>query len=198
MIISDNIYRNCPDQSCEEKISMKRFFTGLITGFVVISWWGATAHHVDANEFNTIISMQGKGSATYYIQGNINGYGAVELMVDTGSGYLTINEETLAVLKRQKRTHYVKDLKGILADGREMIVPVYSVSAIRLGKNCWLRDVEAAVFPGKTRYILGLSALQKAAPFIFSVNPPQLRLSHCDNEPDNVLSKTDAVSPVAN
>lgn len=169
---------------------MKRFFIGL----VVVLWLGVPVHYIEANEFDTIISMQGKDSATYYIQGNISGYGTVELMVDTGSGYLTINEETLAVLKQEKRIRYVKDLRGILADGREMIVPVYSVSAIRLGKNCWLRDVEAAVFPGRTRHILGLSALQRAAPFIFSVDPPQLVLSHCDSAPDNILSKTNAFS----
>jgi hypothetical protein len=39
--------------------------------------------------------------------------------------------------------------------------------------------VEAAVFPGKTRQILGLSALKKAAPFIFSMDPPNLVLSNC-------------------
>ena len=33
------------------------------------------------------------------------------------------------------------------------------------------------MFPGKTRQILGLSALRQAAPFIFSLNPPELVLS---------------------
>jgi len=39
--------------------------------------------------------------------------------------------------------------------------------------------VEAVVFPGKTRQILGLSALRQAAPLIFSLNPPKLVLSNC-------------------
>jgi hypothetical protein len=35
------------------------------------------------------------------------------------------------------------------------------------------------VFPARTRQILGLSALNKAAPFTFSVDPPSLVLSNC-------------------
>ena len=35
------------------------------------------------------------------------------------------------------------------------------------------------MFPGKTRQILGLSALRQAAPFIFSMNPPKLVLCNC-------------------
>jgi hypothetical protein len=69
----------------------------------------------------------------------------------------------------------------ILADGSEMTVPVYFVGRIRIGDSCWLNDVEAAVFAGKSRQILGLSALRKTAPFIFSVDPPSLALSQCDS-----------------
>jgi hypothetical protein len=82
---------------------------------------------------------------------------------------------------------YLRELTGILANGTEMQVPVYRLSAVRIGEKCLLQDVEAAVFPGDTRQILGLSALQKAAPFIFSTQPPKLQLSHC--HPGN--SKTD-------
>ncbi|UCE90528.1 MAG: clan AA aspartic protease [Pseudomonadota bacterium] len=129
--------------------------------------------------FDTTVSMQDGGAATYYVSGEIEGFGPLDLMVDTGSGYMTINEEMLAVLQREGRAHYVKDLSGILANGARMVVPVYAISAVNIGGQCWLRDVEAAVFPGKTRSILGLSALSKAAPFIFSMDPPQLVLSNC-------------------
>jgi predicted aspartyl protease len=135
--------------------------------------------NASAADFNTAIPMQDKGAHTYYIPAHISGFGATELMVDTGSGYMTINEETLKVLKKKQNVHYVKDLIGILANGAEMHVPVYRISAVNLGGRCWLHDVDAAVFPGKQRLILGLSALTKAAPFIFSVNPPQLVLSNC-------------------
>ena len=100
-------------------------------------------------------------------------------MVDTGSSYMMINEITLAQLQATGDARYLRELTGILANGDEMQVPVYALSKVRIGEDCVLEDVEAAVFPGDTRQILGLSALSKAAPFIFSTQPPRLRLSHC-------------------
>jgi predicted aspartyl protease len=123
--------------------------------------------------------MQAKGAETYYIKGNIRGLGSTEFMVDTGSGYVTINEHTLAILKDKGEAIYVKDLVGILADGQRKVFPVYRIASIRLGDDCELRNVEAAVFPGRTRQILGLSGLKKAGAFTFSFDPPQLTLTDC-------------------
>jgi predicted aspartyl protease len=142
-----------------------------------------SAHLAWGENFNTHVAMHEKSAATFYVPGEIEGYGHVELMVDTGSGYMTINQRTLDVLKRAGRVRYVKQLQGILADGSVLTVPVYSIGRMSIGDNCWLRDVEAAVFAGKSRQILGLSALRKAAPFIFSVDPPTLALSKCENQP---------------
>lgn len=125
------------------------------------------------------IPMQAKGAATYYIKGNIRGLGSTEFMVDTGSGYVTINEHTLAILKGKGEAIYVKDLMGILADGQRKVFPVYRIASIRLGDDCELRNVEAAVFPGRTRQILGLSGLKQAGAFTFSFDPPQLTLANC-------------------
>jgi len=132
-----------------------------------------------ANEQRVPIPMQDKGSDTYYIKGKIRGLGATEFMVDTGSGYVTINEQSLEILKKKGEATYVKDLMGILADGQRKIYPVYRIASISLGDNCELKGVEAAVFPGRTRHILGLSGLKKAGTFTFSFNPPQLILSSC-------------------
>jgi len=127
----------------------------------------------------TVINMETNGASTFYVHGEILGMGPVKMMVDTGSGYSTINEETLAVLKHHGHAEYVKELTGILANGDRMVVEVYSISALSIGNNCWLENIEVAVFPGKTRQILGLSALKKTAPFTFSVDPPELSLSNC-------------------
>ena len=132
-----------------------------------------------ATDFTTTIPMRDKGMATYYVEGEIAGVGPIDLLVDTGSGYLTINQAALEDLLRHQRAGFVKELTGILADGSELVVPVYSIESLRIGASCWLRDIEAAVFPGKTRFILGLSALQKAGPFIFDFDPPSLTLSRC-------------------
>ena len=145
----------------------------------LLAAWGQSF----AADFDTSIVMQSRGASTYYVPGEIQGVGPVDLMVDTGSGYTTINEETLALLEQDGRAKYVKDLVGILANGSRMVVKVYRISALNIGGECWLKDVEAAVFPGRTRHILGLSALTKASPFIFSVNPPKLVLSNCVGAP---------------
>lgn len=143
----------------------------------------------DAAEFDSHIPMRDKGAATFYVEGDIHGVGAAEFMVDTGSGYMTINEDTLAVLQRNGDAVYLRQLSGVLADGSTTTVPVYRVTAVRIGEFCTLRDVEAVVFPGSTRQILGMSALRQAAPFIFSMNPPQLVLSHCTTQ---VVKRDDA------
>lgn len=80
--------------------------------------------------------MQEKSAATFYVSGDIDGYGPVELMVDTGSGYMTINEDTLAALQRENATRYVKQLSGVLADGSELEVPVYAITLMRIGAQC--------------------------------------------------------------
>jgi len=125
------------------------------------------------------VPMKDKGAATFYIDGSIEGYGDTEFMVDTGSGYTTINEYTLEKLKASGKAVYSKQLKGILADGSEKIVAVYRISALNLGGKCELKNVEAAIFPGKTRQILGLNALRKTGSFTFSFQPPALILNDC-------------------
>lgn len=142
----------------------------------------ALAGSAAAGEFDSAVPMKSKGSSTFYVPGHIEGLGAVELMVDTGSSYITINEEALAVLTRHDRAKYLRNLRGTLANGHEVVVPVYTID-VKIGDVCHLRQVEAAVFPGKTRYILGLNALSQAAPFIFSTDPATLVLSHCTVEP---------------
>ena len=127
----------------------------------------------------TIIPMNQKRLATYYIQASMQGSGAVEFMVDTGAGYTTINEHTLARLLEADNAEYVGELTGVMADGSKHQLPIYLIKRLVLGDGCVLDDVEAAVFPQKTRMLLGLSALEKAAPFIFSTNPPRLSLSNC-------------------
>jgi predicted aspartyl protease len=147
----------------------------LVLAVAALAASGATL----AERFGTRIPMYDKGASTLYVKSHVSGLGATEMMVDTGSGYMTINEEALKTLSAQGKAHYVKPLLGVLANGQEIEVPVYRLDALRIGGDCWLRDVQAAVFPGRTRFILGLSALAKASPFIFEFDPPQLVLSNC-------------------
>jgi hypothetical protein len=66
-----------------------------------------------------------------------------------------------------------------MADGSDTVAPIYRLAGLRLGTECWIQDVEAAVFPGIPRPILGMNVLVRLAPFTFSADPPQLRLNQC-------------------
>jgi len=136
-----------------------------------------------AQEQGISIPMRTMGSNTYYVNGQIGGLGDINMLVDTGSSYSTISRADLEILQTQERAHFVRELTGVMADGRELHVPIYRISSINIGQNCWLQDVEAAVFPQQVRNILGLSALLKAAPFTFSLDPPALILSNCLGAP---------------
>ena len=123
-----------------------------------------------------------KGSKTFYVSGRMAGTEPAEFMVDTGSSYMTINQATLDKLQTDGQAVYLRDLTGVLANGEEMVVPVYRIPRMILGNSCELSDVEAAVFPGNTRQILGLSVLRRTAPFMFSIDPPVLHLSNCNQQ----------------
>lgn len=151
----------------------KQLFNRFSFGLAVFWMMGPAV----SQEFDVRVPMQEKSAATFYVNAEIDGYGDSEFMVDTGSGYMTINETTLAALVENKQAEYLKDLSGILANGERMIVPVYRINRMAIGGTCEIRDVEAAVFPGNTRQILGLSALTRTAPFIFSTDPAELVLT---------------------
>lgn len=125
------------------------------------------------------VPMYDKGLSTYYVAGHIDDYGAVEFMVDTGSAYVILMEDTLKALKARGDARYLRELSGIMADGSRMTVPVFLIRGLRIGAHCELHDVEATVIPSASRNVLGLSALRKAAPFTVSLNPPSLALSGC-------------------
>lgn len=142
-----------------------------------------------ATQFNTIIPMSKKGTATYYVQVYFDGAASNDLMVDTGSDYVTINETTLQHLKEKGKADYVKEVGGVMADGTGIIVPIYRITNLNIGCCCIVRDVEAAVFAGTERQILGLSALKKVAPFALSVDPAHLLLSDCKAHAPNLTSR---------
>lgn len=134
---------------------------------------------VFADPVTITVPIHHNGAATFYLKGKLGDLAYADFMVDTGSGYLVINQESLAQLKKSGQAAYVKDIRGILANGKKFLVPVWRISKLTIDKLCVLHNVEAAVFPGKTRQILGLTALKKAAPFSVSFDPPQIVLSHC-------------------
>lgn len=123
--------------------------------------------------------MHGIDAGTYYVEVGMANLPNVNFLVDTGSGYTAIDTGMLSAMQESGDAVFVKQLEGMMADGRTMVVPVYRITEIRLG-TCLLKDVEAAVFADGTRPILGMRALTRVAPFTFSVDPPGIRLGRCD------------------
>lgn len=132
-----------------------------------------------AAELATVVPLRDRGAETYYVEAGFVGGVADEFMVDTGSGYLVINEVTLEALKQDRQASYVRTVSGIMANGARTTVPIYRVDGFHVGCCCGVQNIEAAVFPGTRRQILGLSALKKLAPFALSVEPARLTLSNC-------------------
>jgi len=134
---------------------------------------------VHASDFNHQIPMHTRGTVTYYVSGLINDAVTSDFLVDTGSGYVAINTKTLNKLNHDGSAEFVKKISAVMADGSETVVPVYRLATLKLGNNCVIQNVEAAVMPGATPNILGLNALKKAAPFSMSMSPPTLTLAGC-------------------
>lgn len=116
---------------------------------------------------------------TFYVSIGVGADRAEDYLVDTGAGYMTITSTTLERLQKAGDAVRVGELDGRLADGSVLRVPVYRLTEITIGQSCRLIDVEAAVLPGASRGLFGLSALRKASPFQFSIDPPSLTLSNC-------------------
>lgn len=133
-----------------------------------------------AEPVQQLIPMQTYGASTYYIDTEILGAGQYSMLVDTGSAHSVINEETLTALNRSGQAHFIKHLRGKMADGSEKIVPLYRIMAMNLGGNCIINNVYAAIIDGGSRQIIGISTLIRAAPFAMSFDPPTLSLDQCE------------------
>lgn len=125
------------------------------------------------------VGLEKRAAGTFYVSGAIEGYGDLTLLVDTGSSLLVINQDILDTLLVQELATYSHDLGGAMADGSQRMVPIYRIRGLRVGADCWVHDVEAAVLPSKSRAILGMNVLAQLSPFTFSAEPPQLQLNQC-------------------
>ena len=131
----------------------------------------------------TPVALQRQVTGTFYLDAMLPGYGDLRLLLDTGSSYLVITEKILAPLVKNGVASFAHQTHGTMADGSKRTIPVYRLATLRLGTNCWVHDVEAAVFPGNTRPILGMNVLAKLSPFTFSADPAELAVQRCQAAP---------------
>ena len=157
----------------------------------------AAAPTLERQPAQVLVDLERRETGTFYVSGAIQGYGEVDFLVDTGSSFLVINEAMLSDLEKAGSATFSHDLRGCMADGSDTVVPVYHLAGLRLGAECWIPDVEAVVFPGTSRPILGMNILGRLAPFTFSTQPPQLGLNQCNGSPPAEFAELTAPAPPA-
>ena len=172
----------------EKVLDVKKLISGLL-------FFGLSLSAIADSRLHRV-HLTSTGTNTFYINSYIKGHGKTTLLVDTGSGYSTINQSTLLGLQKNGHARFIRTLEGVMADGSKSIIPLYIISGIQLDNKCTLDNIEVAVFPNGAKEILGLNALKKLSPFIFSMDPPSLTLSNCSLE-STANAQTDTIGNLA-
>lgn len=122
------------------------------------------------------LAQTGSGSLT--VAADLGGVSS-EFLLDTGASMITVSPRVFAELKRLGSAVKVRRVAARSAGGRLQALDVYRVEKFVLGKTCELGPVEVAVMRSGGRNLLGLAALEQAAPFAISTTPPELGLARC-------------------
>jgi predicted aspartyl protease len=162
----------------------RKFARELVATLVLLA--GGPAALQAADPFSDSVPMQQRASGNYYVEGTLSGGIRTDLLVDTGSGYVSLAPAVFERLRAAPGTVFLRDIVGSMANGRSLKVPVYRIERLALSAHCVLHDVEVTVMPGSTRSILGLSALRRVAPFALDLEPARLMLSGCVDESGEV------------
>lgn len=126
----------------------------------------------------TSVPMVEKGTATYFVNAKV-GSEPIDLLVDTGAGYATLNRNLITKLRFDGQAKLIGEIEGILANGDVLVLPVYEIASFQIGA-CTFENIEVAETPPNARNLLGLSVLKRAAPFTLSFEPnPQLVMNNC-------------------
>jgi predicted aspartyl protease len=150
----------------------------LFSSFLLLSF------AVKADE-RIFVPLKDTGGATYFLNGQIQGVGKIEWLLDTGSGYPVIDYKMLHQLRRGGMARYQRNITAVLADGRKRLIPIYKIHSITLGDRCKVSQVEVAIFRNIKRGIIGMNVLTRLAPFEFAGEPLGIRFSHCESAKDS-------------
>lgn len=164
------------ERSMYRRKSGPRLFSSgkfLLTTF--LAWVGSATPLQASQSFD--IPMQLVSSGAFYVKASLDSGVDTDMLLDTGSGYVTLSDDTFGKIKDQPGTVFQRFITGVMANGKASRVPVYMISELRLSEQCILRDVEVAVFHNAKRDILGLSALRQIQPLTLQLDPPVLTAS---------------------
>lgn len=118
------------------------------------------------------IQLEAVQAGTFYVKANLDGVVDTDLLLDTGSGYVSLSKRTFDRIKDDASTVFQRHITGVMANGSAMSVPVYRIGVLSLSTDCVLHDIEVAVFNNTSRDILGLNALKQIQPFTLQLDPP--------------------------
>lgn len=121
-----------------------------------------------------VIPLDPVASGTFYLKALLDQAVEADMLLDTGSGYVSLSPATFARIKDDPGTVFLRHIEGVMADGKRQRVPVYRIAELQLGEACVLHEVEVAVLRGASRDILGLSALRRLQPLTLQLDPPVL------------------------
>jgi predicted aspartyl protease len=125
-----------------------------------------------------LVPLSHSGTGSFVLQGEMGGVKG-EFLLDTGASMVTINRELFREIRKLNDIEKVRTVGARLASGKIELMDVYRSENFIIGSGCDLGAVEFAVGKRGGRNLLGMNALQQAAPFTISMTPPQLSLSHC-------------------
>ena len=152
---------------------------------------GVFAHQSDSfaddREAQFSIPLTEKGTDVFYLPARL-GDTDTELLFDTGSGYLALNERIMGRLEDEGRASYLHSIHARMASGAVNKVDIYRVEALRLGDSCTLYNVDAAMLKGSTRNILGMNVLKQVASFNVSFSDNTLTLKGCNGQPQQLTA----------
>lgn len=124
------------------------------------------------------VTLTQTGAGSFTVQVMINGLEA-DFLLDTGASMVTVNAELFQQLRAHSEMTRIKRIGARLASGKIEVLDVYRISSFSLGNHCELGPLEVAVLKRGGRNLLGMNALQQAAPINLSFAPPTLSLAHC-------------------
>lgn len=153
----------------------------LVTMLLVAVGSHAEQSDVDlASWFPHSFPLTQTGSGSLMVAADLGGVES-DFLLDTGASMITVSPDVLVRLKRLGSAVRLRQVAARSAGGRVQVLDVYRVERFVLGGSCELGPVEVAVMRSGGRNLLGLAALESAAPFAVSTAPPALGLARCGN-----------------
>ena len=125
------------------------------------------------------LDMHQAESGNFYIHASLGEGIETDLLLDTGSGYVSVGKSTFDLIKESGNPRFSRHIYGRMASGKIEKVALYFVDELKLTGECILRDIEVAHFPKADKDILGLNALSRLQPFTMQLAPAKLTSANC-------------------